>query len=155
MVKKLVLGLTLLSFTGTLLAADAFTGTWKLNVAKSKFAAGTEVKELTVVVAEQGANLAVTVTGTAGDGKPISVKYTLPAKGGAVSYTEGTPASGATATTKRVNVSTIDGTSSLNGKEVGSTHTVVSADGKTLTRTVKGVDAQGKPFQNTEVYERQ
>ena len=71
MVKKLVLGLTLLSFAGRLLAADAFTGTWKLNVAKSKFAPGTEVKELTVVVAEQGANLAVTATGTAGDGKPI------------------------------------------------------------------------------------
>ena len=46
-----------LSFTGTLLAADAFTGTWKLNVSKSKFAAGTEVKELTAVLAEEGANL--------------------------------------------------------------------------------------------------
>jgi hypothetical protein len=155
MVKKLVLGLMLLGFTDTLLAADAFTGTWKLNVAKSKYAAGMEVKEVTVVVAEQGDNLAVTVKGTAGDGKPISVKYTLPVKGGAVSYTEGAPASGATVTTKRVNATTIDSTSSLNGKEVGSTHSVVSADGKTLTRVVKGLDAQGKAFQNTEVYERQ
>jgi hypothetical protein len=155
MVKKIVLGLMLLSFTGTLLAADAFTGTWKLNVAKSKLAPGTEVKEITVVVAEQGDNLSVTVNGTAGDGKPIAVKYTLPAKGGAVNYIEGAPPTGATATTKRVNASTIDSTSSLNGKEVGSTHTVVSADGKTLTRVVKGVDAQGKAFQNTEVYERQ
>jgi hypothetical protein len=155
MVKKLVLGLTLLSVSGTLLAADAFTGTWKLNVAKSKLAAGTEVKEVTVVVAEEGANLAVTVKGTAGDGNPISLKYTLPIKGGAVSYTEGAPASGATAMTKRVNATTIDGVSSLNGKEIGSTHSVVSADGKTLTRVVKGVDAQGKAFQNTEVYERQ
>jgi hypothetical protein len=155
MLKKLALGLTLLSFTGTLLAADAFTGTWKLNVAKSKFAAGTEVKDVTVVVAEQGPDLAVTVKGTAGDGKPISVKYTFPIKGGAVSYTEGAPTSGATVTTTRVNASTIDGTSSLNGKEVGSGHSVVSRDGKTLTRVVKGVDAQGKPFQNTEVYERQ
>ena len=155
MVKKLVLGLTLLSFTGTVLAADVFSGTWKLNVAKSKFAAGTEVKEVTVVVAEQGANLEVAATGTTGDGKPISVKYTIPVKGGAVSYTEGAPPSGATATVKRVNASTIDSTSSLNGKEVGSTHTVVSDDGKTLTRVVKGVDAQGKAFQNTEVYERQ
>ena len=155
MMKTLVLGLMLLGFTDTLLAADAFSGTWKLNVAKSTFAAGTEVKEVTVVIAEQGDNLAVAVTGTAGDGKPISVKYTLPAKGGAVSYIEGAPPSGATATTKRVNASTIDSTSSLNGKEVGSTHTVVSADGKTLTRVVKNVDAQGKAFQNTEVYERQ
>jgi hypothetical protein len=155
MVKKLVLGLTLLSLRGTLLAADVFTGTWKLNIARSKFAAGTEVKEVTAVVAEQGANLEVTVKGTAGDGKPISVKYTFPVRGGAASYTEGAPASGATATIKRVNASTIDSTSSLNGKDVGSTHAVVSADGKTLTRVVKGVDAQGKAFQNTEVYERQ
>jgi hypothetical protein len=153
--KKLMLGLALVGFTATLLAADAFTGTWKLNVAKSKLAAGTEVKELNVVVAEQGDNLAVTVKGTAGDGTPISVNYTFPAKGGPVSYTEGAPTSGATATTKRVNASTIDSTSSLNGKEVGSTHAVVAADGKTLTRVVKGVDAQGNAFQNTEVYERQ
>src|SRR4029450_12581189 len=155
MLKKLAVGLTLLSFSGTLVAADPFSGTWKLNVAKAKVAAGTEVKELTVVVAEQGDNLAVTVKGTAGDGKPISVQYTLPAKGGPVSYTEGAPASGATAITKRVNASTIDSTSSLNGKEVGSTHAVIAADGKTLTRVVTGVDAQGKAYQNTEVYERQ
>jgi hypothetical protein len=155
MLKKPMLGLALVGFTATLLAADAFTGTWKLNVAKSKLTPGTEVKEITVVVAEEGANLAVAVKGTAGDGTPISVKYTLPAKGGPVSYTEGAPPSGATATTKRVNATTIDSTSSLNGKEVGSTHTVVSADGKTLTRVVKGMDPQGKPYQNTEVYERQ
>jgi hypothetical protein len=155
MVKKLVLALTVLSFTGTLVAADAFTGTWKLNVAKSKFAAGMEVKDVTAVIAEEGANLVVTVKGTAGDGKPISVKYTFPAKGGAVNYTEGAPASGATVTSKKVNASTIDSTSSLNGKEVGSTHAVIAADGKTVTRVVKGADAQGKAYQNTEVYERQ
>jgi hypothetical protein len=82
MVKKLVLALTVLSFTGTLVAADAFTGTWKLNVAKSKFAAGMEVEDVTAVIAEEGANLVVTVKGTAGDGKPISVKYTFLLKAG-------------------------------------------------------------------------
>ena len=45
--------------------------------------------------------------------------------------------------------------SSLNGKEVGSTQAVLAADGKTVTRVVKGVDAKGKAYQNTEVYERQ
>jgi hypothetical protein len=155
MVKMLALGFTVLSFTGTLLAADAFTGTWKLNVAASQYAAGMAPKDVTVVVAEKGADMTVSATGTAGDGKPMSVKYSMPLKGGPLSYTEGAPASGVTTTIKRVNASTIDSTSSLNGKEVGSTHAVVSADGKTLTRTVKGVDAQGKAFQNTEVYERQ
>jgi hypothetical protein len=155
MVKKLMVGLALVCFTGPLFAADAFTGTWKLNVAKSKFAPGTEVKDLTVVVAEQGENLEVTVNGTSGDGTPISVKYAFPMKGGALSYTEGAPTTGATVTTKRVNATTIDGTSSVNGKEVSSAHSVVSADGKTLTRIVKSMDAQGKPYQNTEVYEKQ
>jgi hypothetical protein len=155
MVKKLIVGLALVGFTGTLFAADAFTGTWKLNVAKSKLAPGTEVKDLTVVVAEQGENLVVTVKGTGGDGTPVSVKYAFPMKGGALSYTEGAPTTGATVTTKRVNATTIDGASSLNGKEVASAHSVVGDDGKTLTRVVKGMDAQGKPYQNTEVYEKQ
>ena len=155
MVKKLIVGLALVGFTGTLFAADAFTGTWKLNLAKSKLAPGTEVKDLTVVVAEQGENLVVTVKGTGGDGTPISVKYAFPMKGGALSYTEGAPTTAVTATTKRVNANTLDGTSSLDGKEIASSHTVVSPDGKTLTRMVKGMDAQGKPYQNTEVYEKQ
>ncbi len=154
MTKKLLVGLMVLGFTGAVSAADQFAGTWKLNAAQSKFAAGMEIKENTVVVVEQAANLSVTAKGiNAAD--PFSVKYTFPVKGGAVTYTEGAPASGATAVTKRVDANTIDSTSTLNGKEVGTTHAVLSADGKTLTRVVKGVDAQGKAYTNTEVYTRQ
>ena len=155
MIKKLVLGLMVLGFVGTVSAADVFTGTWKLNVAKSKFTPGMEPKAVSVVVVEKGTDLAVSVTGTDSAGKAISVKYTLPMKGGAVTYTEGAPASGPTVAAKRVNANTIDSTSSLNGKEVGSTHTTLNADGKSLTRVVKGIDANGKAFTNTEVYERQ
>lgn len=154
MMKTFVAGLMVLGFAGAVSAADPFVGTWKLNVAQSKFAAGTEIKESTVVVAEQGTNLSVTAKGMNAAG-PVSVKYTFPMKGGAVSYTEGAPTSGATAVTRRVDANTIDSTSTLNGKEVGSTHTVLSADGKTLTRTIKGLDAQGKAYTNTEVYTRQ
>ena len=113
-----------------------------------------EVKEAIVVITEQGANFSITAKGANAAG-PVSVKYTMPMKGGAVSYTEGAPASGATSVTKRVNANTIDSTSTLNGKEVGTTHAVISADGKTLTRVVKGVDPQGKAYTNTEVYDRQ
>ncbi len=154
MMKKLLVVLMVLGFTGVVPAADRFAGTWKLNASQSKFAAGMEVKENTVVVAEQAGTLSVTanVVNAAG---PISVKYTFPAKGGAVTYTEGQPPSGATSVTKRVDANTIDSTSTLNGKEVGTTHAVLSADGQTLTRVVKGVDAQGKAFTSTEVYTRQ
>ena len=155
MIKKLVVGLMALGFVGTVSAADVYTGTWNLNVAKSKFTPGMEVKAQTAVVTEKGADLAVTGTGTDGAGKATSVQYMFPMKGGALSYTEGAPASGATVVAKRVNASTIDSTATLNGKEVGSTHATISGDGKTLTRVVKGADASGKAFTNTEVYERQ
>lgn len=154
MLKKLVLASMVFGFVGAASAADVYTGTWKLNVAKSKYSPGPAPKAVTVVFAEKGANLAITATGTDGAGKPISTKYTFPMKGGPIVYTEGAPASGATVTIKRPNANTIDSTSTLNGKEVGSASAVVAADGKSFTRTVKGTNAEGKPVSNTEVYDR-
>ncbi len=154
MTKKLLVGLMVLGFTSAVFAADPFAGNWKLNAAQSKFVAGMEIKESNVVIAEQAANLSVTAKGINAAG-PTAVKYSFPMKGGAVVYTEGAPASGATTMLTRVDAHTIQSTSALSGKEVGTTHTVLSADGKTLTRVVKGLDAQGKAYTNTEVYTRQ
>jgi hypothetical protein len=42
-----------------------------------------------------------------------------------------------------------------NGKQRGVIHKVISKDGKTMTQPRKGVDAQGKPFEHIEVYDRQ
>jgi len=155
MIKKIVFGLAVLSFVGLLWAADVFTGTWKMNVAKSTFAKGKEVKELTATVVEQGDNAMVTVKGTGGDGKAISTKYTTPLKGGPITYTEGGQAAGTTVVSKRVDVNTLESTASMNGKQVGTSRAVVSADGKTLTMTRKGVDDKGKAVDGVEVYTRQ
>ena len=155
MIRKIVFGLAGLSFVGLLWAADAFTGTWKMNVAKSTFAKGKEVKELTATVVEQGDNAMVTVKGAGGDGKAISTKYTMPLKGGPITYTEGGPAAGTTVVSKRVDANTMDSTASMNGKQLGTTHAAVSADGKTLTLTRKGVDDKGKSVDGVEVYNRQ
>ena len=154
MLKKLVLGLMVFGFVGAASAADVYTGTWKLNVAKSKYSPGPAPKAFIVVVAEKGADLAITSSGTDGAGKPISTKYTFPMKGGPIVYTEGAPAAGITVAIKRPNANTIEGTSTLNGKEVTSTSAVMAADGKSFTRTVKGTNAEGKPVSNTEVYEK-
>ena len=48
-------------------AADAFIGTWKLNEAKSKIAAGS-LKNTTVVYEAAGDSVKVTTDGTNGDG---------------------------------------------------------------------------------------
>jgi len=137
------------------LAAYAFTGTWKLNPAKSTFAKGKEVKELTAVATEQGPNSVVTVKGVAAVGKAISIKYTVPMKGGSINYTESAPPAGTTIVSKRVNANTIESTTTLNGRKVGTTRAVVSKDGKTLTMIHRGLDDKGKAVKNTEVYERQ
>jgi hypothetical protein len=155
MLKKFVLGLMVLGFVGTASAADVYTGTWKLNVTKSKYSPGPAPKAVTVVIAEKGTDFSVVATGTSSDDKPTSVKYTFPMKGGALAYTEGAPTSGATVAIKRTNANTLEGTSTLKGKETGTTTTVMAADGKSFTRTVKSTNAEGKPVNNTEIYEKQ
>ena len=155
MLKKFLMGLMIFGFAGVASAADGYTGTWKLNVAKSKFSPGPAPKAVTVVIAEKGADFSVTATGTNSADKPTSVKYTFPMKGGPLAYTENAPTNGATVVIKRANASTLEGTSTLNGKETGTTTTVLAADGKSFTRTVKATNAEGKPVNNTEVYEKQ
>lgn len=153
--KNLACVLMALSYSATLLAADPFAGTWKLDVAKSTYQKGQEPKEVTVVIVEQGDNAVVTAKGTAADGKPIAIKYSLPMKGGTQVYTEGAPPAGVSVTGKRVNTTTIDATTTMNGKIISTTHTTLSADGKTMTQVRKGVSATGASVDGTAIYTRQ
>ena len=79
----------------------------------------------------------------------------MPTAGGTENFTEGGPPAGTTVVGKRVDTNTYDTTSTMNGKQVGTSRVVVSADGKTLTLTQKGVDEKGKAFRNVEIYDRQ
>ncbi|MEP6995403.1 MAG: hypothetical protein ABI968_12830, partial [Acidobacteriota bacterium] len=56
-------------------AADVYTGTWKLNEAKSKFGTGS-TKNMTVVYAAAGDMTKVTVDGVDKDGKPTHNEWT-------------------------------------------------------------------------------
>ncbi len=153
--KKAMYALAVVLSADSLWAADEFTGTWKLNAGKSTFAQGQEAKELTVVVTEQGTNLVVGVKGVAGDGKAISDKYSFPAKGGAVTYTEGGPPAGASIVVKRVNATEFESTTTINGKEVAASRAIISKDGKTLTMTRKRVDDKSGSLSGTEIYDKQ
>lgn len=153
--KTLACVLMALSFSAPLLAADPFVGTWKLDVAKSTYQKGQAPKDTTVVVVEQGENAVVTVKGTAADGTPIAIKYSVSTKGGTQAYTEGAPPSGVSVTTKRANTTTIDATTTMNGKILSTVHTTLSADGKTMTQVRKGVNATGASVDATIIYTRQ
>jgi hypothetical protein len=143
-----------LGLVGSLWAADPFVGTFKLNLAESKWPSS-PLKEFTVVVASQGDDYLVNGTGIDAAGKPMAVKYTFPKKGGVCTYTEGGPPSGTSETIKKIDDYTLDSTATRDGKVIEAVHVVVTKDGKTVTATVKGTDPQGNPVDRVEVYDRQ
>jgi hypothetical protein len=152
--KPLVL-LSVLGLAGALYAADSFSGTWKLNLAKSKYEPGPAPKETIVTVVEGKSLTDVTVTGTDENGKPIATHMTHPTDGGAVKFVEGAPTDGSTESVKQLNANTREITIMQGGKVVATEHITVSADGKTMQIVAKGTSPSGKPFANVEVFEKQ
>jgi len=150
--RKIMNAFVLLALATPIFAQNPFAGTWKLNTAKTKYTTGAPAKEATVVVVEQGANLQVTATGTTDDGSPLSVKYTVPTKGGAGTVQEG-DFNGITA--KVISAHVRENHYTKDGKELRTRRSVVSADGKTMETTVKGTNPKGKPVAGVDVFDKQ
>jgi hypothetical protein len=155
---KMLYPLTVFLLAGSLFAVDPFVGTWKLNVAKSKFEGPMKPpKELTIVIQEQGDQGFDIVTSVAADGSSISYKGTFPNTGGDVKLLEGGggfPAGTAGVLAKRkADSRTRDWTITLPSRMTRE-HDIVSKDGKTMQMTTKGTDAQGKPYETVEVFDR-
>jgi hypothetical protein len=137
-------------------AQDPWIGTWRLNLAKSKYepanlapksqmlrqdaAAGGSAKTVVDIVDAQGQTLHQEYTVTF-DGKPVSIK--------------GAPDPNTTRAYKRIDSRTYEYLQSVSGKLTTTVRTVVSADGKTRTITTTGRNAQGQSVNNVAVYERQ
>jgi len=133
-------------------AADAQVGTWKLNEAKSKIAAGA-VKNHTVVYEVAGDNVKVTVDGTDSQGKPAHNEWTGKFDG------KDYPVTGDPSVDTRSYTKTDDHTLAMTVKKGGAVtltgKIVVSADGKTRTVSTSGTDAKGQKFTSTAVYDKQ
>jgi hypothetical protein len=137
-----------LVFSGALLAEDPFTGTWKLDPSQSN---GDAIpRDETVVILDTGNTVHVTVKGTDADGMPIAVTYVVPITGGDGQMSQG-PYDAVSETP--INDNTRDVTYGQKGKR-SKHHHVVSKDGKTMTVTNSGQDAQGNSVNSTEVYHK-
>jgi hypothetical protein len=132
--------------------SSPFDGTWKLNPAKSKGAAGTVPKEQTAKITTTGDQVQTDITGTNTDGTPIQIKYVMPVKGGLGKVLSGGPYDGVSR--KNINANTREVSYMQGGKEALHITAVLSKDGKTMTVTGKGKDAQGKPVSSVTVYEQ-
>jgi len=128
-------------------------GTWKLNLAKSKYEPGplpasdTRVYE---VWEKDGVKATMTVVV---DGKSTTRGYAAHYDGKQYPYT-GNPEYD-TVALKRIDAHTVQGTNSKGGKVVLTTQTVISADGKTRTQTATGVNLKGQKVHNVQVYDKQ
>lgn len=151
--RTLVLSLVLCFFgVAVCFAQDAFTGTWKLNEAKSKLAPKAP-KNNTVVYTSVGDSVKVTVDGVDSAGKPTHNEWTGKYDG------KDYPVTGDPTSDMRSYAKIDDHTLGLNVKKGGKTtatgRIVVSADGKSRTVTTSGTDEKGKKVSNTAVYDKQ
>ncbi len=137
----------------TLLAADPAIGTWKLDVAKSKYTPGPAPKSATITYEETADGIKRTGESLDADGKTTSFSYT--AKFDGKDY----PVTGSdlfdTIAPKRIDDRTVEATLKKSGKVVSSARRVVSKNGKMMTITSTGTDAKGQKTKNIAVYEKQ
>ena len=158
MKKLFSLGLLVLAMISTPLAfgADNSLGTWKINLAKTKYSpAPFPVKTVTAVREADSDGVKVSNTGERTDGTAINATYTA-------KY-DGSPAtvSGQGAPYDTVSIKQMDANHfsyearKTDGKYHAQGKLVVSADGKTLTLMAKGTDADGKPMKVSLVYDKQ
>src|SRR5450432_1790058 len=148
---KLILGMAITAIGA--FAADNTLGTWKLNMAKSKFSPAAPVKSLTSTREASDGGVKLTSTGERADGTPINASYTAKYDGKEYPVT-GSPYD--TVAIKQVNANTFTFTQKKNGGKYNvSGRSVVSKDGKTATSTLKGTNAEGQAYSATMVYDKQ
>ena len=135
-------------------ASDPRIGTWKLNVAKSKFDPGPAPQSQTLKVDAVGKGEKITSETVTADGKKVTVTYTANFDGKDYPLT-GSALGADKVSLKRIDARTTERIDKKDGKPVVTIRRVVSADGKTMTATVKGTNAEGKPINNVAVFEKQ
>lgn len=150
------LAATLLLITAAPLdAADSNVGTWKVNLAKSKWDPGPAPKTpATIKIEPSGTNgVKVTNDGMNPQGQPTHTEYTAQYDGKDYPMT-GNPNADTIALT-RIDANTIETVTKKAGKVLGRARTVISADGKSRTTTQDSTNAQGQKVHNVIVSDKQ
>ncbi len=136
------------------------TGTWKLNVAKSKFSPGPPPKSATLVIEAQGDSVKTSLEEIEADDSHTGYEYTAKFDDG-----KDYPLSGSsrpqrlggaeTVALRRAGSHVYGGQFKKSGQVVMTNKTAVSKDGKTLTLTANGADPKGQPITFTIVWDKQ
>ena len=146
-----LVGLTLAT-SAVAQAPKGLLGTWKINLAKSKFSPGPAPKSMTITYSAAGDGLKIVADIVPGDG-PAQHWEMTGAYDGKDHPVKGNP-NADTISMKRVDDLHGESTFKLKGKVTATNVRTLSADGKTLTIVSKGTTADGKPREDTQVFEK-
>src|SRR5262249_31501895 len=146
--------ISVLALTAVVFAADNNVGTWKLNLAKSKYSPGPAPKSQTLKIEAWGEDgVKYTADGVGADGKPTHAEFQAKYDGKDYAF-KGNPDAD-TLAYKRIDANTLEATLKMKGKPIITAKAMVSKDGKTRTVTQMGKNAQGQTIDITSVYEKQ
>jgi hypothetical protein len=130
--------------------SDPRIGTWKLNVAKSKTTRQSETR----TYESSGDSITMHTEVVNGDGSKQVYGYTGKTDGKDNPYTGQQPGGAETLSIKRSG-NTFTAENKKGGKLLFTTRATVSKDGKVMTLTNKGTDANGQPVNSVLVYDKQ
>jgi len=133
--------------------SDPRIGTWTLNVAKSQYSPGPAPQSVTVKVEAAGQGERTTTDFANADGTRTTTQYTANFDGKNAPLT-GSQFGADMVSLKRIDARTTERTDRKGDKVVQVLTRVVSQDGKTMTVTTKGTNAQGQMVNNVAVFEK-
>jgi hypothetical protein len=157
--RKLVTSLTTavaLSMTAVPLIGQSslLQGTWKPNVAKSKYSPGPPPKSAMIKWEPLADGFTFTTDTVNAQGQAVRTE-TIEKRDGSDAPVKGAQTPGTTRFLKRIDDRTYEDGDKVNGKTTITRRLVIAPDGKTLTVTAKGTNAQGQVVNNVVVYDKQ
>jgi len=143
----------LILFLAVPLAADPLVGTWKLNVAKSRFGSGPVYRSIMVKIESQGDNIKYIVDSAPAAGNAVHYTFAFGYDGKDYPVTGYTSADAVAA--KRIDADTVVLVFKKGGKEVVNRREVISDLGKTRTVITRGKDSTGRDIESITVFDKQ
>ena len=150
-----VLALCLVAASVAFAQTEPRVGTWELNLARSTFSPDPAPKKQTLTSHAAGPQWVALLQGLDAAGRPINPDMNdLAINFDGKDHPTATVNYDTTAW-KRIDAHTYEATRKKAGKVVLTATNVVSKDGKTMTITTRGVNADGQSVNNVTVYDKQ
>jgi hypothetical protein len=156
----LALTVVLTLFATATFGADMFSGTWKVNVAKSEYNPGPPPQGGTTKIEATDDGFKLFADGVNSDGTKTHTEFTVKFDDSDYPNTTmlggGPDPNGADViSANKIDDYSMETTAKLNGKVLMVAKSVISKDGKTLTVKFNGATSYGTAIINTIVYDKQ